>query len=128
MFILYSLIDHSLYLNKTLFITSYDYATCFDSLWLEDCLLALKDLGVNSTIIKLVLELNKNASITVKTPFGNAPPFETQNIVKQGTVWGPKLCCASLGQVCDEDTVGGASVGSVTIHSTLYMDDCNRYH
>ena len=127
MFILYSLIDHSLYLNKTLFITSYDYATCFDSLWLEDCLLSLKDLGVNSKIIKLVLELNKNASITVKTPFGNAPSFETNNIVKQGTVWGPKLCCAALGQVCDEDTVGGASVGEVTIHSTLYMDDCNRY-
>ena len=127
MFILYGLIDHSLYLNRTLFITTYDYATCFDSLWLEDCLLALKDLGVSSRIIKLVLELNKNASITVKTPCGNAPSFETQTIVKQGTVWGPKLCCASTGQLCDEDDVGGASVGCLTIHSTLYMDDCNRF-
>ena len=87
----------------------------------------VRELGVNSQIIKLILELNKNARITVKTPFGNAPAFDTQTIVKQGTVWGPKLCCSSIGQVCDDDHVGGASVGSCVIHSSVFMDDCQRF-
>ena len=127
MFITNALIDHTIYLDKELYITSYDFETCFDSLWLEDCLLGLWDLGVNGHIIQLLRELNRTAKITVKTPFGNAPAFESQDIVKQGTVWGPKLCCASTGQICDNDDVGGASIGSITIHSTLYVDDCNRY-
>ena len=126
-FVVNSLIDHSLYLNKTLYITSYDYATCFDALWLEECLLSLRKLGVSSTTIHLLYELNKTAEITVRTPFGNADPFTTENIVKQGTVWGSKLCCGSTAEICDEDSVGGASVGDVTIHSTLYVDDCNRF-
>ena len=127
MFITNGLIDHTIYLDKTLYITSYDFETCFDSLWLEDCLLCLWELGVNGNIIQLLRELNKTANITVKTPFGNAQPFETQNIVKQGTVWGSKLCCASTGQICENDSIGGASVGTLTIHSTVYVDDCNRY-
>ncbi len=108
--------------------TSYDYATCFDSLWLEECLLSLIDLGVSSTTVQLLYELNKKATITVKTPFGDAAPFTTENIVKQGTVWGSKLCCASTAQICDEDVVGGASIGNCTIHSTVYVDDCNRFN
>jgi hypothetical protein len=94
---------------------------------LEECLLSLRKLGVNDQIIKLVWELNKHARITVKTPFGNAPAFETETIVKQGTAWGPKLCCSSIGEVCDDDDIGGASVGTLTIHSSVYMDDCNRF-
>ena len=79
-FVVNSLIDHSLYLNKTLYITSYDYATCFDALWLEEYLLSLMKLGVSSTTIHLLYELNKTAEITVRTPFGNADPFTDKNI------------------------------------------------
>ena len=127
-FVINSVIDHAIYLNKTLFITSYDYATCFDSLWLEECLLALLKLGVDSQTVKLLYELNKNACIKVKTPFGDTQSFEIHNIVKQGTVWGSKLCCASTGELCDEDDVGGASVGEVTVRSTIYVDDSNRFN
>ena len=72
--------------------------------------------------------MNRTAEITVRTPFGEAPPFKIDNIVKQGTVWGSKLCCATTAEISKEDTSGGASVGSVTIHSTLYVDDCNRFN
>lgn len=87
-FIVNSLIDHSLYLNKTIYILSYYYATCFDSLWLEDCLLSLINLGVNRRILKMIYELNKKSKIIVKTPFGEADPFVSPRIVKQGTVFG----------------------------------------
>ncbi len=127
-FLTNGLIDHSIYLNKTLYITSYDFATCFDSLWLEDCLLGLRSLGVSNRIIHLLYEMNKEAEVTVKTPFGDAPPFNVKNIVKQGTVWGAKLCCASTAEICDEDVTGGASIGDLTIHSTVYVDDCNRFN
>ena len=125
-FLLNGLIDHSLYLNKTLYMTSYDFATCFDSLWLEDCLMCLRNIGVSDRMLHLIYELNKRATITVKIPFGDTTPFTVENIVKQGTVWGPKLCCASTAEICDEDITGGASIGDFTIHSMLYVDDCNR--
>ena len=127
-FITNGLIDHALYLNKSLYITSYDFATCFDSLWLEDCLLCLRDIGVSHKILHLLYELNKRARITVKTPLGKAPPFTVENIVKQGSVWGSKMCCSSTAEVCDEDVVGGASIDDMTIHSTVYVDDCNRFN
>ena len=127
-FIMNSLIDHALYLDKTLFVTSYDYQTCFDSLWLEECLLALIKLGVDSHTVKLLYELNKEACIKVKTPFGDTKPFSMHNFVKQGTVWGSKLCCATTAEICDEDDIGGASVGEITIRSMLYVDDSNRFN
>ena len=38
LFILRGLIDHSIYLNKELWITFFDIEKCFDSLWLQDCI------------------------------------------------------------------------------------------
>ena len=125
-FILNGLIDHALYLNITLYLTSYDFATCFDSLWLDDSLLSLWDLGIQNTVLSLIYELNKKAEISVKTPFGTAESFMSPKIVKQGTVCGPKLCCASTAEICNEDNEGGASVGSMSLLSSLYVDDCNR--
>ena len=126
LFLLYGLIDHALYLNKTLYLTSYDYATCFDSLWLEDSILSLWDLGVQNKILPLIYKLNETAVVKVKTPFGTTDSFTAPTIVKQGTVFGSKLCCASTAEICDEDCTGGASVGSVSVASTVYVDDANR--
>ena len=126
LFLLYGLIDHALYLNKTLYLTSYDYATCFDSLWLEDSILTMWDLGIRNKLLPLMYKLNEKAVIKVKTPFGITDPFTAPTIVKQGTVLGSKLCCASTAEICDEDCTGGASVGTVSLVSTVYVDDANR--
>ena len=71
-------------------------------------------------------KLNEKAVIKVKTPFGTTEPFTAPTIVKQGTVLGSKLCCASTAEICDEDCTGGASVGTVSLVSTVYVDDANR--
>ena len=39
-------IDHAKYLNMTLYFTFYDFQQCFDSMWLEDCLISLWDIGI----------------------------------------------------------------------------------
>ena len=56
--------------TETLYITAYDFEQAFDSLWLQDCILSLHALGVPEYILKLIYNLNREAEITVKTPYG----------------------------------------------------------
>ena len=43
--------------------------------------------------------MNEVARITVKTPLGPTQQFTAENIVRQGTVYGPKICIASMDKV-----------------------------
>ena len=123
-FILRSLINHALYLGKSIIVTCYDYKQCFDKLWLQEAILSLVRLGLPAEYAKLMYRLNEISSISVKTPFGHTERFTANDITKQGTVMGPPLCSASLGEVLD-DLEGGASVGKVNIPAILFVDDLN---
>ena len=46
LFTLRAIIDHCKYIGKEVWLTFYDIAKCFDSLWLEDCIVSLFDNGV----------------------------------------------------------------------------------
>ena len=48
----------------------------------------------------LIYLLNAHAIVTVNTPFGRAPGFELEHIVKQGTVLGIILNNCSLDTIC----------------------------
>ena len=37
--------------------------------------------------------MNKKGKAIIKTPLGNAGPITANEIVRQGTIMGPKLCC-----------------------------------
>ena len=93
LFIMRALISHSLYVNQPLFLTS---------LWLEDCINSLWENGVQNDNLYLIYLLNKKASITVKTPLGNASPFVIKIFVKHRTVLGPILNNCSLDRICKE--------------------------
>ena len=123
MFLLYGVIDHAKYLNKQLYLTFYDYSTCFDSLWLEDSMITLWELGVRSELFALIFKLNEEAKIQVKTPFGLTNPFECSRIVKQGSVLSSNLCSASTAQVCDYNNQGGFYTGTFVVNDLLYVDD-----
>ena len=69
-FIVNAAIDHSIYIGKSLYISAYDFEQAFDSLWLQDCILSLRKLGVPNYILQLIYNLNKEALITVNTPYG----------------------------------------------------------
>ena len=120
-FLLRASFDHHKHTKKPLFVTAYDYEQAFDSLWVEDCIVSLAKLNVSKEMLKLIYNLNKRALVSVNTPFGPTRQFETDPIVKQGTVLGSVLCSSSTGEYCDENT--GIKLGEAEISSLLYVDD-----
>ena len=120
-FLLRACIDHHKFTGKKLFVTTYDFEQAFDGLWLEDCILSLKDLGVEKEYLQLIYNLNKTATIIVQTPKGETSSFVSDPIVKQGTVLGPVLCSSSTAEYCDENV--GVNIGTVIIPSLAYVDD-----
>ena len=76
----------------------YDFKQAFDSLWLEECIQSLKRLGVKEEMLALIYEMNAKATVVVRTPIGNAKPFQINSIVKQGTILGGILCSTSTAE------------------------------
>ena len=120
-FLLRACVDHFKFTKQPLFLTAYDFEQAFDSLWLEDCILSMKRLGVEKEYLQLIYSLNKNATVTVQTPYGETSPFKSDPIVKQGTILGPSLCSSSTGEYCDINP--GVCVGNLVISSLLFVDD-----
>ena len=114
-------IDHSVANKTPLYITAYDYEQAFDSLWVEKCILALKNLGVSKEMLQLIYKLNRKAKVVVKTPYGLTDMFETDPIVKQGTVLGSAMCSSLTGEYCGMND--GVKVGNMMLSSLLYVDD-----
>ena len=122
-FLLRGIIDHSKYLNRPVYLVLYDYSQCFDSLWLDDCLLSLWNLGVRNEILSLIKDINKRCNIIVKIPVGQYEEFTIENIVQQGSVSEGTLCSASTGEVNAEINFGGAQIGNCNIKCLVYVDD-----
>ena len=120
-FILNAVIDHAIYLGKSVHITTYDFEQAFDSLWLEDCILSLRKLGVSDDILQLIFNLNKQAVIRVKTPYGLTPTAVVNDTVQQGRVLAPDLCSVSTGEYCGNNK--GVAVGAHIISSLAFVDD-----
>ena len=100
-----------------------DAEKAFDRLWLKDALLDLHDLGVSNYDAQMLYNLNKEAIINVKTPFGLTDPITVKEVVKQGTIFGPVLCCAATSKV---NTVGSevkVKIGNTEIGMPVHMDD-----
>lgn len=121
LFLLRSSIDHSKYINKSIYVTTYDFRQAFDSLWLQDCILVLRKLGVEKYILKLIYEMNKKAVVQIKTPYGLTEPFDVTDIVKQGGILGSPMCSATTAEYCEQNK--GISMGNATIASLAFVDD-----
>ena len=121
LFIIRGIINHAKYLGKELWLTFYDIEKCFDSLWLEDCINSLWDMGVRNDILSLIYLMNKEARVTVKTPVGDTDPILLTNLVKQGTVLGPVLNNCSLNKMSTHST--GYNFGSVQLKPLEFVDD-----
>ena len=122
LFLLYGCIDHMKYKNKPLFVTAYDFEQAFDALWLQDCVLSLGKIGVPTDLLHLIYNLNKEAKITVKTPYGGKTRQPVLNdIVEQGTVLGPILCSTSTAEYCEDNV--GVAVNDSVVSSLVWVDD-----
>ena len=79
-FLLRSAVNHSVYLNKPLFLTLYDFRQCFDKVWLEDSLLSLWKLGIKDDMLTLISALNQSSVGTVKTAGGETESFTLSRV------------------------------------------------
>ena len=70
-----------------------DIANCFDKLWLKEFLLKMYNLGQDSNTLKVSHEMNKETDIIIRTPVGKAENIQVKEVVKQGTIFGPIMCC-----------------------------------
>ena len=71
----------------------------------------------------IVYKLNKEAIFKVSTPAGLTEEVTVREIVKQGTVYGPKLCCGSTGKINENLDEEEIVYPMVTVKATTYVDD-----
>ena len=83
LFILRGIINHANYLGKELWLTFYDIEKYFDSLWLEDCINSLWDLGVKDDVLCLIYLMNIKATGTIKTPLGDTIHCFSQTLLSR---------------------------------------------
>ena len=88
-----------MYLKQDLYLFFGDLVKCFDKLWLKDCLVDLHSAGAREREVKILYLLNKSATAKIITPVGITNEISISETVKQGTVFAPKLCCASTGKL-----------------------------
>ena len=112
-----------MYIRSPIYPTLYDFRQYFDSLWLQDSIVSLWNLGIRNKILYNIYELNTKACIKVKTPIGSTERFEKENLVKQGTVLGPICCSANIAEVDGEIEERGVSVGNAVMKTLAHVDD-----
>ena len=125
LFLIRSIIDHSLYLKKVIHFTLYGFEQCFDSLWLKESMLVLWEAGVHNELFTLIYALNMKSNITVLTPYSPTEEFSLKDIVKQGTCNGPILCSTSTGQDCTDKygKSSGVFIGTQKVKPAAFVDD-----
>ena len=129
-----STIDHTLtiletiqrqkYLNKPTYILYIDLEKCFDKLWLEDGVVELWRSGMNPLDAYMVYRMNQNANITIMTPAGETSNINVKNVVKQGTIYGPRICNKVVERVnnINERAITHYSP-NIELQSLQYVDD-----
>ena len=124
LFITYSVIERNQYLGKPTYIFYADAEKCFDKMWLEDAIIELWRQGTNIRDAIMIKKMNEVANIIIHTPVGDTEEIMCKNIVRQGTVYGPKLCGVSMSRVNDVGRDIVTMYGpNLVIKSTQFVDD-----
>ena len=123
--LVHALIDEGKRLNKPVYLFFGDLVKCFDRLWLKDCVVDLYESGMRARDAGMIYKLNEKAVFKVITPAGETNPITVEEIVKQGTVFGPKLCCASTGKINSGLAEKEVLYPSVAIQAVTFVDDIN---
>ena len=84
------IIGYNKYINEEAYVIFAD-AYKFDKLNLKNCVIDLyKIVGAKGAMD--IYRLNKIGNATISTPIGIVGPVKVNEIVRQGTIIGPKLC------------------------------------
>ena len=87
-------------------------------------LVDMKEAGMGEREIQMLYILNKRVEITIQTPVGETKEIEVKELVKQGTVFGPLMCCVNSAQIIKmrEKTVTHITP-ELSIETVVYVDD-----
>ena len=119
-----AIIEQNKYLKRSTYLTVTDAEKCFDKLWLLDGIYELWRCGTDIRDCCMIKKLNEKANVVVKTPVGETEPFLLEDIVRQGSVYGPQICIASM----DKIKLTGRDVvtqygPNLTIRAVAFVDD-----
>ena len=120
-----AVMDEGKRLRKPVYLFFADLVKCFDRLWLKDCLNDLHSCGMREREVMLLYEMNREAIFKVSTPVGMTEEVQVKEIVKQGSVFGPKLCCASTGKINEDLENEEVVYPTVRVKAMTYVDDIN---
>ena len=91
---------------------------------LKCCVVDMWKGGMREREAKILYELNKQADIIVKTPAGVTDEITVNDVAKQGTEFGSKLCCSSTGSV---NTIGKKPQTvispNLSVGAQIFVDD-----
>ena len=73
-----------------------DAKKCFDKLWLKICFIEMSYLGYSLGTTTGLYKMNETSNILVDTPVGKISNTAVEEVVKQGTIFVPIMCCASI--------------------------------
>ena len=118
-----AVIDYNRTINTETYILFADAYKCFDKLNLKNCIIdTYKIIGAKEAI--KIYNLNKNGKAIIRTPVGEVGPIETKEIVRQGTILGPKLCCVNTDKVNEIGKKCITYIGpKIKTESLIYVDD-----
>ena len=90
---------------------------------MKDKLLELKSIGYSDNDIEMLYLINKNTKILVETEVGNSNTLDIEEVVKQGSIFGPTMCSDSIAKVNEVGEKVSYEYGSIIIGMSVYMDD-----
>ena len=122
--ILIAIMDNNRRMGRCTYIIMADAEKCFDKLWLQDCLVDLKEAGVREREVDMIYRMNERAEIVIDTPSGMTESIKVKEIVKQGTVYGPLLCCVNSVKVNEmSENTQVHLTPQVEVGAMAYVDD-----
>jgi hypothetical protein len=97
LFVLYAVLNSIKYGHEEACdVTIYDVEKCFASLWNQECLNDMWDIGCQDDKLNILSEGNKSANVAIKTSQGITKRFTISNVIMQGTVNSGLFCTSTM--------------------------------
>ena len=109
-------------------IQSIDIRKCFDEMWYEDTHNDIYDVKIKNDKFALIAKLDKVAKVIVKTPLGPTDEFTLDQLVMQGSVFGPIKATTQIGTLGSDCTNYNQGMflykNVLNILPLSFIDDC----
>ena len=117
-----AVIDYNTMLGAPTYIWFGDAYKCFDKLDLKDCIKEIgKMIGWKDAL--LISKMNENGKAIIRCPAGETDTIEITENVRQGTIYGPKLCSIVTDRVNEISRKNITLIRNIEIESLIFVDD-----